>query len=372
MPTDAELLADLLDGELDVADVPDDLAGLFELAGAVRQHVVPVPPTPAFREALREELVQAGGPAGPGGDALGGASGGGGGAGGLGGGAGGGAAGSIGGAMAAVSSAIPGVVAAVAATAVLATGGVAAAAGAVPGDLLYGLKRQVESTQLLIASDARDVDLLAGFAVERISEALGLTDTVLVHGLVDESMGLFDDALALAVAQGREVDDLVARQVGALFTLASRTDDAAVEAQVRQVLLDLGVDLDRDGDLPRFTAPGTGLSTDATRDERDDAGRDSATDSGDATGGGGTMGGDATPGVDDTVDDVTDAVDDAVDDATDAVDDVTDPVQDATDAVTDAVDDAVRDTGGAVGDTVDDLGEAVEGTTTEVGDLLGN
>lgn len=361
MATDAELLADLLDGTLEAADVPAELAELAELAGAVSEHITLVPPTPAFRASLRDEVLQAvGGPgAGPpgSGGAPGGASGGGT-VGGLGGGGATGATGA-GGAVGATYAAtgIPSVIAAVAATAVLATGTQAVTAQSAPGDLLYGLKQGVESLQLTIADDQRDVALLVGFATERVREAVGLADTAVVSDLLEQSERLLDDALALAVEQGRDVQELLGRYASALVTLDSRTEDPTVRAVVDRLLGEVGVS--PSGRVPDVLAPGD--DSDEGREEVPPDGGESVPD--DATDGTGdqpadqpTDGSTAGPldGLDDTLDELDDTLDE-LDDPLDGLDDPLERLEDELDDTLDELDAPLERLEDQLDDTLDDV-----------------
>ncbi len=342
MATDADLLADLLDGRLDPADAPTELAELAELAGAVSEHITLVPPTPAFRASLREEVLQAvtGPGAGPptSGGTTGGASGSGAG-GGLGTGGATGAGGAAGATYAATG--IPAIVAAVAATAVLATGTQALTAQSAPGDVLYGLKQGVESLQLTFAGDQRDVALLAGFATERVHEAVGLADTAVVTDLLAESERLLDDALALALAQGRDVQNLVDGYASALLTLDSRTDDPTVQARVDQLLDELGV-------TPTAPVPdGVAPTDDSTEDPDDDApdGSDDAPDDG-ATDQPGDQPQDQP--TDDGTDGPLDDLEDPLDELDDPLDELDDPLDDPLDELEDELDDTVDDVTGTL------------------------
>lgn len=311
--TPAEQLADLLDGRLSVDDVSTEVAQLAELAGQVRTHLTLVPPTDAFREALREQVVQAAtAPA-----------------------TGAGAAATT--TVAGGSGGLSALVAGLAATAVLATSTVAVADRAGPGDLLSGLDRGIERVQLAIANDATDAELLVDFAAERVLEALDLLDPAVVNALLADAEALLDDALALAVAQGRSVEDLLEPYVGALLTLSSRTDDPAVRAEVEQRLGELGVQ----APAPSGTAgsPGgdgaTGTTGDGSASDDATSGDDAADGSSDESDSTGDAVDDVVDEVEDTVDDVEDTVDDLVDDVTDPLDDATEPVDDLTDDATD-------------------------------------
>ncbi len=313
-PSPAEQLADLLDGRLAPDDVPAELVELAELATAVRTHIALVPPTEAFREALREQVVQAAtAPTPPTTPPGGGAT----------------AAGVT---TTGASGGLAGIVAGVAAAAVLATSVVAAADRAGPGDLLAGLDRGLESLQLLVADETRDAELLVDFASERLLEALDLVDGAVVGDLLAEADALLADALDLAVAQGRSVEELVAPYVGALRTLASRSELPEVQAAVVQRLEDLGVD-------PTVTAPVDG---DATVDGSD-----------------GPTGDDGATGTDEPVDEDAPGQDDGAGDGTDPVDEVTDPLDDVTDPLDD-VTDPLDDVTDPLDDLTDPLDEATE------------
>ena len=319
-PTPADQLADLLDGRIGPDDVDPEIAQLAELATAVRTHITLVPPTEAFREVLREQVVQSATAASGTATAVG---------------TGAAAAGSGGGLSA--------IVAGLAATAVLASGTLTAADRAGPGDLLVGLDRGVEQLQLAVADDATDVDLLVGFAQERVLEALDVVDLAVVNDLLAQAQTLVDDAVALAVAQGRTVDEVVAPYTGALLTLVSRTDDPGVRAQVAQQLAAVGVAPDV---VDRVERGETVLPDTPEPGDPAPAGGDSATDGPDDDGTAdedGADGGDGADPVDDVVDEVEDAVDDATDDLTDPVDDLTDPVDDLVDPVEDLVEDVEDD-----------------------------
>lgn len=337
MANDAELLADLLDGRLDPAQVPAELAELAELAGAVSEHITLVPPTPDFRAALREELLQTvggtgGGPS-SGGSSLGdGASGvtGSGGATPTG-----GAAGTASAASAA--SGIPAIVAAVAATAVLATSTYVATSESVPGDPLYGLKHGIESLQLTIADDARDVELLVGFATERVREAIGLEDPAVVSDLLLESERLLNDALALAVAQGRQVQDLLDDYASALVTLDSRTDAATVQAQLDQLMADVGV-----APSPLVPTPVTpGLEPDAPSGSPGDTPDEDVDEPGDRPSDEPSDKPSETP-----LDDLDDPLDDPLDDLDDPLDDPLDPLDDTLDELDDTLEETTDTLGG--------------------------
>lgn len=338
MPTDApspaDQLADLLDGRLGIDEVSPEVARLGELAGQVRTHVTLVPPTEAFRAALRDQLVQTA--AAPTAAAT--------------------AAATSTSTVATGGSGLSAIVAGITATAVLATGTLTAADRAGPGDVLVGLDRGVERAQLALSGDERDVELLVDFATERVLEALGLVDTAAVGAALGDAQDLLDQALALAAAQGRAVEDLLDPYTGALLTLASRTDDPAVRALVEQRLGALGIDLPRTGRDGSPLVPPAG----------------DAPPEGDGSPGGGGPVGDEEVGptdedgeaptddgldgtledLEEDVEDLTDDLTDPVDDLTDPVDDVTDPLDDVTDPVEDAVDDAVDDAAEVLEDAV--------------------
>ena len=333
MPTDtqpspADQLADLLDGKVGIDDVSPEVARLGELAGQLRTHLALVPPTDAFREALRDQLVQSA--AAPTTSAA-----------------------SV--AATSTSSAATGggglsaLVAGITATAVLATGTLTVADRAGPGDLLAGLDRGIERAQLALTGDERDVELLVDFATERVLEALQLADTATVSAALADAEDLVDQALALAVSQGRAVGDLLEPYTGALLTLASRTDDPVVRAQVEQRLGSLGLEggpTAEGGDAPLAPTPGGaaedggGATQDqAPADDTGSAGSDDLDESSD----------DVEEGVGDLIDELPDDLTDPIDDVTDPVDDLTDPLDDVTDPLDDAVDDAVDAVEDAVG-----------------------
>ena len=353
MATDAELLADLLDGRLEPADAPAELAELAELASAVGEHVTLVPPTPAFRASLREEVLQAVTGPGAGPPTSGGTSGGAPGST-AGGGLGSGGAGSAGGAAGATFAAtgVPAIVAAVAATVVLATGTQAVTARSAPGDLLYGLKQGVESLQLTLADDQRDVGLLVGFATERVREAVRLDDPAVVMDLLEQSERLLDDALALAAQQGRDVQDLLDGYASALVTLDSRTADETVRAVVGELLGDVGV-------VPSDPAPDPTVPGDDSGEGDEGRGDGSPRDAGDVPEDDGTD----APGdqpqdqptdgpldeLDDPLEDPLDELDDPLEDPLDELDDPTEldqPLNQLEDEAVDTLDDAT--------DTLDD------------------
>lgn len=247
MRDEAELLADLLDGRLAADEVPAELAELVELAElaqAVRTHVAVPLPTPDFRAALQDRVVEAGtqATAAGGGVVTGGAA------------ATSGTAGTAG-TMAGTTGWIGSLVAGVTATAVLAGGGlVLGSAGAVPGDALYGVKQQVEQVRLTVSGGDREARLLVQQATERVREAIALVDARPVDDLLARSTELVERATSLA-APG-ELDELVETYAGTLRVLASRTDDVGVDAAVRSILDDVGeLAPDEVGDLPVPPAP---------------------------------------------------------------------------------------------------------------------
>ncbi len=340
-PTPAEQLADLLEGRLEDADVPAELVELAELASAVRTHIVPVPPTDAFREALREQVVQAASTAaGPAATSA--------------------AATTTGITTTGASSGVAALVAGVSAAAVLAASTVAVADRAGPGDLLAPVDRGIESLQLLVADDTRDVGLLVDFATERVLEALDVTDVAVVEELLADADALVADAIALAVAQGRSIDELLADYTGALLTLSSRTELPEVEAAVARRLEALGVEL---GSSPPLTGD---VADEPVADDQSGAGEatqddEPAADTGDVT--------EPVDEVTDPVDDVTDTVDDVtepLDDVTEPLDDVTEPVDDVTDPLDDATE-PLDD----VTEPLDDVTDPVEDVTEPLDDATG-
>ena len=325
-PTPAEQLADLLEGRLQAGDVPPELVELAELADAVRTHVVPVLPTDAFRDALREQVVQAAPTTAATSTAATAATG-----------------TTTAATVTGTGGGLAALVAGLSAAAVLAASTVAAADRAGPGDLLAGMDRGLESLQLLVADDVRDAELLVDFATERVLEALDVADVAVVEALLEDADDLVADAVALAVAQGRSVEDLLAPYTGALLTLSSRTDDPAVEAAVARRLRELGVD------------PGTAPPAPVA----DDAAEEQPVGDGD-----GATGGDDTPQEDDVTDPVED-VTDPLDEVTDPLDDVTDPLDDVTDPLDDVTDplDDVTDPLDDVTDPLDEVTEPLDDAT---------
>lgn len=337
MPTEAELLADLLDGNVDVSDVPPEVAELASLADSVREHITLVPPTDAFRESLREEVLQSAGGAG---------------------GAGGAGASATGATTTATTTAastgggLSAIVAGVAAAAVLATSSVAAADRAGPGDLLAGLDRGIETLQLAIADDVRAAELLVDFAAERILESVELADTAVVAEQLRTAQDLLDRALALGVAQDRDLQELTEPYVAALLTLASRTDDPAVQARVQQMLDDAGVD------TSTRLVPGPGGDGAPVGDSSDgpDAGN-----------------GDDSDGTQDTTDegDQTDdgeLLDDPVDDPDEPLDGLDDPLDDPLDELDDPLEDPLDE----LDDVEEDVTDELQDTTDDADDLLGD
>lgn len=355
MPTEAELLADLLEGKVDATDVPAELAELASLAERVSQHITLVPPTDAFRESLREEVLQTAGSVGGAGGA---------------GGAGASTSGAVGTAATTGTGGLSAIIAGVAATAVLATSVVAAADRAGPGDLLAGVDRGVESLQLAIADQEREAELLVDFAAERVLEAVDLVDVAVVTEQLQRAKGLLDQALALGVEQGRDLQELTEPYVAALLTLASRTDDPGVQAQIQQLLDEAGVDTTtslvpgRDGGEPPVgddsDSGDDGETTDAT----------DSTDSSDSTDSAGTDGDSSDDGLlDDSTDELDDTVQDTTDELDDTVEDLDDTVEDPVDELDDTVQDPVDELDDTVDESVDDLDDTVQDTSD---DLLGD
>lgn len=227
MRDEAELLADLLDGRLAADEVPTHLAELAELAEQVRTHV-PLPlPTPEFREALQDQVVEAAVGQTAAGTTAGATA------------AGGGTVGGANAVAAGTTGWVGSLVAGVAATAVLAGGGlVVAAGGAVPGDATYGVKQQIEELRLAVADGDREARLLVEQATERVREAVALVDTEQVDDLLDRSGELVDRAVALAGPD--QLAGPLATYADTLRVLASRTEDAAVAEEIAVLLEAVG------------------------------------------------------------------------------------------------------------------------------------
>ena len=184
-----EQLAALLDGDLDAATAPAELGQLLTMAGHVRAHAEVLAPTPAFRAALRQDLLAAAAaPPGPLARAR--------------------AAWSV--RTTGLRSSARVAVATMTASSMLGTAGVAAAAQeAVPGDLLYGVKTLTEDARLLLATDdVAEARLHLVFARERLEELrsgsvrLGTDEVVRLLAAMDEHSQQGADALLEGVSGG--------------------------------------------------------------------------------------------------------------------------------------------------------------------------
>ncbi len=218
-----EQLAELLDGGVDAADVPGEISQLATLATSLRGEVDLPTPDPAFREALRTQILTAPGPgtAGPALDAGRGDQ-----------------------VRRFVQERVPElaqsgrvVAATTAVAAVVATGGVGTLAQrALPGDLLYPIKGATEDLRLSFASgDAERGQLHLRFAEERLEE---LEDGIarLTTDLVGQTLDDFDDEVVAAATDLLAAFEATADQV-LVDDLRAFTQDAGARLTEIQALL---------------------------------------------------------------------------------------------------------------------------------------
>lgn len=405
-----EELARLLDGDLRAEDASPHVTSLLELSRTVRDEVVLERPDPAFKAALRAELIEAVETAPlP--------------------------------LLARVRDAFWERAARVKRSAKLATAsatasmmigsmGVAAAAqSAVPGDTLYGVKSATESLRFAFASGLEETGRLhLAMAQERLDELTEGLDRMTADQIV-ASLGRMDasseagaEALLAAFAERPSLeilDDLqafTARQrtvLSRLFgelpmearpyaeksldllrlidahiaTAAEQCDCGDVGALIGRLassttdgLGDEDATSDADGTLPLPSTRETGLGgslLDGDGDGSDDVTSDDGAllddDGGLDLDGGSTTENTLTDTVDsttDAIDDTTGTVGDTVDDTTDTIDDTASALDETVDGTTEDTTGTVEDTTGTVEDTVDDGGALVDETVEDGGEVI--
>jgi hypothetical protein len=386
--SNVELLDRVLDGRLAPDDAPRSVARLATLATTVSDSVEVDAPSPAFRNRLRAELLQAPGPA----PTL-------------------SLTDRYQDVRTRLSRSMRATVATATAASLIGVAGVAAAAQhALPGDQLHPVKTTIERVRLSFSLDQLDRGQLhLAFATTRLSElergvhrmspdqvrdTLARLDedaatgtNLLLGDLTPELQALLDEftgdtrrrLLALEAVLPLSVRDATERTLEVLRRIDLQVQHArgiaacpACEEAVQLAGSSLvfpapQVVLPGDGpaqDMPCTCLPGSSGSPAADGDaggepavEPDGVGDTEGTGSETS---GGTNGdlrtGDGLTGtdLDDAVDDLTDPVEDAVDDLTDVVDDVGDELEDTVDDLTDPLEDTVDDAGSLLDDLLRD------------------